>query len=210
LLLCLASVAEARTLPGVDTIYADYTLFESVGLAPGMFTIGGRGKGAPTFGGVDVRQPGTFVGAGVGGRVVFGLRHGLRLQLEVADIKLGGIVGGKYPFTPSGLVTYAGWSLGIGWQVHLGRATFHSASMAGLDVLGFDVDNVPRTVLAQLDEAAAQRSLAASRTRFRLGQQLGVRVQMTRSLAMFAAGEIDYDLAWHVGAGLSIGANRRD
>jgi len=197
-------------LQGVDTIYADYTLFESVGLAPGMFTIGGRGKGAPTFGGVDVRQPGTFVGAGVGGRVVFGLRHGLRLQLEIADIKLGGIVGGKYPFTPSGVAAYATWSLGVGWQVHAGRATFHSATMAGLDVIGFDVDNVPMAVRAQLGDGAAQRALEASRTRFRLGQQLGVRVQMTKSLAMFAVGEIDYDLAWHVGAGLSIGANRQD
>jgi hypothetical protein len=209
-LLLICGAAEARGISGLEAAYYDISLFGAVGLRPDWSTIGGNRKGAPSFGSLYFANPGNFVGGGFSGRAVLGFRHGLRVQLELADVKLGGIIGGGYPFS-TGMVTHFGAAGGFGWQWIAERAAVHCSTVMGVDALSLSVDSLPPSLLARLDPRVYLRNgnLTAWQTRFRFGQQLGARVHVSKVMALFADVEIDYDHAWHVDAGLAFGSNKR-
>jgi hypothetical protein len=202
--------AEGRGISGLEAAYYDLSLFGAAGLRPDRFTISCNRKGAPSFGDLYFATPGTFVGGGLSGRMVLGFRHGLRAQLELVDVKMGGIIGGAYPFS-TGMVTHFGAAGGFGWQWIAERAAIHCSTVMGVDALSLSFDSLPPSLLARLDPRVYlwNGNLTASQTRFRFGQQLGARVHVSKAMALFADVEIDYDRAWHVDAGLAFGSNQR-
>jgi hypothetical protein len=152
---------------------------------------------------------GLFVGGGIGARPVFVLPSGVRFSLEVSGT--WGRVRDADPGVAYSTMTRVEWLTGLGYELHVGRSwSLHTASLIGLDAVW--MDRAQQVQLFDVATGAAAASLASSslsRTDLRLGQQVGVHLQLGKSFALYADGTLDYDGQWRARAGIAIGDRLR-
>ncbi len=155
---------------------------------------------------VGTRQvAGVLVGGGVGVRPVFRFANGVRVSIEASGTC--GRLRDADRGVAYGTVTRAELLTGIGYELHLGRAVaLHTASLVGLDAQW--MDRAPDLALFDAATPApspSSLSSSLSRVDLRLGQQVGVHLQLASAVALYADGTIDYDGQWRVRAGIAIG-----
>jgi hypothetical protein len=137
--------------------------------------------------------------------------HGLHVSFE-GSVGFGRLNGVDGPFNDYASATRGEFLSGLGYEVSLGRyVVLHTATMIGvslqsMDAAGLRATQTALTTLPAPGVAPPGYSLEA--VDLRLGQQVGVHVQLVRWVALFADGTIDYDGQWRVRAGIALGAPR--
>jgi hypothetical protein len=180
----------------IESTYGDVLLFDAVDWPPGAFTLHTQqGKAGRVIGSSVIGRPGRLVGGGGGLRLVVGFRHGVRLAFEGGATD-GTVIDGDYAFPVTDAWQFS-VAASLGWQGVKGPAILHTATVVGWDALSVDLD------------APTTSGSVASRDRLRFGQQVGVRLQIFRFVAVFAEAELDYDRAWRVAVGLGVGRHDR-
>jgi hypothetical protein len=151
---------------------------------------------------------GIYAGGGIGVRPVFRFPDGVRLSLETSAA-WGRLHLNNSAFDFS-MMTRAEFLTGLGWETTLGRILIlHTETIIGLDAAW--VNGLPRR--PTLDAAtgqpasgtAAMQTFGLSRTDLRLGQQVGLHLQLSNWIALYADGTLDSDGQWRARAGVALG-----
>jgi len=138
-------------------------------------------------------------------------KHGLHVSFE-ASVGFGRLRGAQGPFDDYATVTRGEFLSGLGYEWSLGRhVVLHTATMIGVSIQSMDAANLRGTTAALSTiptGAAPPPGFSLEATDLRLGQQVGLHVQVARWVALFGDGTIDYDGQWRVRAGIALGAPR--
>jgi hypothetical protein len=171
---------------------------------------GAKGEDGNTFVGNQEVRGGSFLGGGLGLRATLAFEHGFQLSFEEGYM-VGQILGADMPWSSHARADHFTGLFGAGWGFAAGPFRFHTATIIGVDYMGFDVAGplAPFGVVAPgVDPSAGPFSWNLSRWDLRLGQQVGMHVAVAGIVGLFADGTIDYDGQWRVRAGITIGRVR--
>jgi len=169
------------------------------------------GQGSVHLGTVNL-QGGQMLGGGVGLRAVFTNLTGVRLSVE-SSYFAGRFREGSVALPDLGVIARAELLGSLGIEGTIGEIfTIHTATVTGLDYSEFDARASlfsPRAIATPMPASGSQPATPVgthlSNTSMRLGQQVGVHIQIAKMIAMYADGTYDYDGQWRVRAGISIG-----
>jgi hypothetical protein len=225
LTLAAAGAAHARELK-FPFEYVDILGPEVVGeFASRTYDVNFKPEGSSTsrFVGTVPLAGGVMAGGGFGARLVLRLDCNLRFSFDLG-ISAGRLVGVSGPFDEYSSVLRWEILTGIGYEWTLGeRVVIHTATITG--VAGQETDGAglrmamagfaatagtsPMSPVPNALSAQPPPSFSLSATDFRLGQQLGIHVQLSKMVALYADGTFDYDGQWRARAGFAIGAPRQ-
>jgi hypothetical protein len=138
--------------------------------------------------------------------------HGLHLSFE-ASVGFGRLTGANGPFLDYSTATRGEFLSGLGYEVALGRyVVLHTATMVGVSIQDLDAANLRDTPAPALSTfapgSAPPPGFSLEAVDLRLGQQVGLHVQVAKWVALFADGTVDYDGQWRARVGISLGAPR--
>lgn len=138
--------------------------------------------------------------------------HGLHVSFE-ASVGFGRLTGAGGPFLDYSSATRGEFLSGLGYEVSLGRhVVLHTATMIGVSIQELDAANLRNQQGMALSTVPTGTTtppgFSLEATDLRLGQQVGVHVQVARWVALYADGTVDYDGQWRVRAGIALGAPR--
>jgi hypothetical protein len=202
-----AGVAMARS----DGAYLDILSAEAVGhFRPQTYDVYRRSTDEDVFVGNQTLGPHSFLGGGLGLRVVYATKHGLRFSGE-GSFAAGRIRGADLPFLATATALRGEFLGGLGYQVAAGPLVLHGATILGLDFMSFKAAQ-PIAPAGALQAAPAAFSATGEpidykleRYGLRLGAQLGVHLQVTKPLALYSDVTFDYDGQWRARFGFTIG-----
>jgi hypothetical protein len=195
--------------------YVDFLLGEATGeLAGRSYDASAKVNDKSTFIGTQTLNGGVFLGGGLGLRTILRFDQGVRISVE-GSAQWGHLNGQEGPFRSYSTVGYEGT---------VGKIlTLHTCTVIGVDVQKLDVAGSPPALpLASLaqggsagsqavaaltlpDGSGPQPSMKLEAVGLRLGQQVGLHIQLASIAALYADATFDYDGQWRVRAGLAIG-----
>jgi hypothetical protein len=140
---------------------------------------------------------------------MLGFHHGFVITLEGGGWG-GRIKNAQLPWSATSTATYSMLTVGAGWALALRGFVLHAALLTGFDHMSFDVAQPNAPIGAATPGAgdpASQPSLGYNLSRFdlRAGLEVGVHVRVASCVAVYARGEIDYDVQWRATAGIAFG-----
>ncbi len=157
---------------------------------------------------------GLFVGGGLGLRVVLRWDPGVRISVE-GSAAWGDLRNVDGPFRAYSTVVRGELLSGIGYEhTWADRLTLHTATIVGVDIQELDATGgfSQAVVIPGAIDAPSPASLRA--IDLRLGQQVGMHIQLASVVGFYADATFDYDGQYRVRAGISIGmpggTERRD
>ena len=140
------------------------------------------------FTGVAALKTGTLISGGFGLRVVAREQSGesnggVRFSMESSG------QWGRFQNSPYSTVSRAELLGGVGYEGTLGILVLHTATVIGFDYQAFELGKGAKVDTFSL----------------RAGQQVGAHLQLSRWIAIYADGTIDWDGQWRARAGISVG-----
>jgi hypothetical protein len=166
-------------------------------------------KNDTRFVGTQSLGGGLELAGGLGLRLCLRFPPGVRVSLE-GSVAAGRFYGANGPFDSYSTITRGEFLTGLGYELTVGKIlTLHTATMVGLDIDSLDAAGY-RAAGAALASTAPDGTpppgWSLEAISFRLGQQVGLHLQVAKPVAVYADATFDYDGQWRVRAGVSIGA----
>jgi hypothetical protein len=176
-----------------------YDVNETIGTEKDRFTGNVALKGGQLYGG------------GLGLRLVMRFDCGLRLSTELSGT-FGRLYNVDGPWSSYSSVTRAEILGGVGYEWTIGeRLVLHTATIIGVQFQDFDAAGLRAAQAALMSPstgagAALPPGFSLQAIDLRLGQQVGLHVQVAKMVALYGDATFDYDGQWRVRAGVAIGA----
>lgn len=205
---------EASARPG--GVYIDILLSEVAGeFRPQTYDLYRRSGGEETFLAAQTVAPHRFLGGGLGSRIIYATRSGLRFSGE-GSIGGGRVLGGELPFLSTSTAVRGELLGGFGYQAVAGPFVLHGAAIFGFDYMSWKAAQ-PVTEAGTLQAALLPSATATGepvdykmeRYGFRLGAQLGAHLQIAKNAALYSDVTFDYDGQWRARFGFSVGRMKR-
>lgn len=205
---------EASARPG--GVYIDILSAEAVGeFRPQTFDLSRRSGDDYTFLTSQTVTPHRFLGGGLGMRVIYAAKSGLRFSGE-GSIAGGRILGGDLPFLSTSTAIRGELLTSFGYQAVAGPFVLHGAGVLGFDYTTWkaaqpvsEPGTLQATLLPNATATGEPIDYKFERYGFRLGAQVGVHLQLAKNAALYSDVTFDYDGQWRARFGLSVGQMKR-
>ncbi|MFO0578763.1 MAG: hypothetical protein U1A78_32575 [Polyangia bacterium] len=214
--LCSAGPAAARMSGG----YIDFLSAEAVGelRAQRYDVYQGSGDSKRFVGNVDL-PGGSYLGGGIGLRLAFAAKNGLRFSGE-SSISGGWMNNQDLPFAAASTALRGELLGSVGYQLATGPLVWHVAGVLGCDFMSFKAaqptfGSAPMAISGSAGGPPVPLVMTAEELRLerfglRAGAQAGVHLQMSGLAALYSDVTFDYDGQWRVRFGIAVGTpNRR-
>ena len=173
-----------------------------------------RGADKSQFLGNTEVRGGALISGGIGLRMVYVLKHGVRLSGE-GSFAGGRLLDGELPWGATSTVRRGELLSGLGYQFAVGPLVLHAAAILGCDYSSFKVAQpLLGSALSGLAVGASSSAAAAlpsdsdyqlERWGLRLGAQAGAHLQLSKMTALYTDVTFDYDGQWRTRFGFAIG-----
>lgn len=197
-------------------VYIDILSAEAAGeFRPQTYDLYRRSGSENRFVAAQTVAPHRFLGGGLGLRIIYAARNGLRFSGE-GSVAGGRISGGELPFLSTSTALRGELLSGFGYQVVAGPLVLHGAAIFGFDYMSWKAAQ-PVTSPGTLQSALLPSQTATGepidykieRYGLRLGAQAGVHLQLAKNAALYSDVTFDYDGQWRARFGFSLGQMKR-
>lgn len=213
-------IFESSATAAKGTAYLDFLTVQAAGeFRSQSYDVYSHTGGDDHFvGNLDLAK-GTFLGGGLGLRLAYTTKIGIRVSGEGA-FSGGRLVGIDAPWLASSTVLRGELLSGLGYQFATGPLAVHLSFVFGADYQSF---RVPSGAFARSAVSVYQGFTPSvvspivadpddyklSRWGLRVGGQIGTHVQIAELIALFGDATFDYDGQWRARIGLSVGNTGR-